>query len=179
MATAEQRPHLNIRPAREDDAPALREIFNDAVEDGLATFDSTLRSIEDQKRLIAVAERDARRPLFVAELRNLVCGFVSIEPSEERIYRGEIGEVTVFVRRSFRSYGIGRQLMRVAQTEAVRLGYRKLLGRVLSDNEESLRLCKITGWRVVGMHEQHARHGDRFRDVTVVEYLLPAVPRVE
>ena len=179
MATAEQRAHLNIRPARDDDAPALREIFNDAVEDGLATFDSALRSIEEQKRLITKAEQDSRRPLFVAELRNLVCGLVSLEPHEERVHLGEVGEVTVFVRRSFRSYGIGRQLMRVAQNEAVKLGYRKLIGRVLSDNEESLRLCKIAGWRVVGTHEQHARHGNRFRDVTVVEYVVPAVSRVE
>jgi L-amino acid N-acyltransferase YncA len=67
MATAEQRPHLNIRPARDEDAPALREIFNDAVEDGLATFDCALRSIEDQKRLIAMAEQDSKRPLLVAE----------------------------------------------------------------------------------------------------------------
>jgi len=179
MATAEQRPHLNIRPARDDDAPALREIFNDAVEDGFATFDSALRSIEDQKHLIAMAEQDSQHHLFVAEVRNWVCGLVSIEPYEERLLRGEIGEVTVFVRRSFRSYGIGRQLMRLAQTEGARLGYRKLIGHVLSDNQESLRLCKSTGWRVVGVHEKHARHGDRLQDVTVVEYLLPAVPRAE
>ena len=69
--------------------------------------------------------------------------------------------------------------MRVAQTEAARLGYRKLIGRVLSDNEESLRLCKISGWRVVGVQEQHARHGNRLRDVTLVEFLVPAVPRAE
>ena len=179
MGTAEQRAHLNIRPARADDAAALREIFNDAVEDGLATFDSELRTIEDQKRFIALAEREARRPLFVAELRNLVCGILSIEPHEQHLHGGEVGEVTVFVRRSFRSYGIGRQLMRVAQTEAARLGYRKLVGRVLSDNEESLRLCKVSGWRVVGVQEQHARHGNRLRDVTMVEYVLPAAPGAE
>jgi L-amino acid N-acyltransferase YncA len=179
MATAEQRPHLNIRPARGDDAPALREIFNDAVEDGLATFGNALRSMEEQKHLIGVALQDSRRPLFVAELRNLVCGLVSIEPNEEGVHRGEIGEVTVFVRRSFRSYGIGRELMLVAQSAAAKLGYRKLIGRVLSDNEESLRLCKVTGWRVVGKHEQHARHGHRLRDVTVVECLLQAIPSRE
>lgn len=179
MATVQERPHLNIRPAREDDAPALREIFNDALEDGLATFDSALRSIEEQKRLIVTAEQDSRRPIFVAEVRNLVCGLVCLEPYEEKLHLGEIGEVSVFVRRSFRSYGIGRQLMRVAQTEAARRGYRKLIGRVLSHNEESLRLCQVTGWRVVGTHEQHARHGNRLRDITVVEYFLPAVPRAE
>jgi len=179
MATPEQRPHLNIRPAREDDAPALREIFNDAVEDGLATFDNGLRSIEDQKRLIAMAGQDARRPLLVAEVRNLVCGLVSFEAYEERLHRGEIAEIVIFVRRSFRSYGVGRQLMRAAQAEAGRMGYRKLIGRVLSDNEDSLRLCKATEWRVVGVHERHARHGSLLRDVTAVEYLLPAVSGAE
>src|ERR1700676_1028748 len=150
MATPEQRPHLNIRPAREDDAPALREICNDAVEDGLATFDSGLRSIEDQKRLIAAAGQDARRLLLVAEVRNLVCGFVSIEAYEERLHNGEMAEIVIFVRRSFRSYGVGRQLMRAAQAEAGRLGYRKLIGRVLSDNKDSLRSAKPPdgGWWV-------------------------------
>jgi L-amino acid N-acyltransferase YncA len=175
MATPEQRPHLNIRRAREDDAPALREICNDAVEDGLATFDNGLRSIEDQRRLIATAGQDAKRCFLVAEVRNLVCGVVSIEAYEERFHRGEIGEIVIYVRRSFRSYGIGRQLMRVTQTEAASLGYRKLIGQVLSDNEDSLRLCKATGWRVVGVHEKHARHGSLLRDVTVVEFLLPVL----
>ncbi|PYU19052.1 MAG: hypothetical protein DMG30_25550 [Acidobacteria bacterium] len=92
MATAQQRPHPNIRSARCDDAPALREIFNDAVEEGLATFDSTLRSIPEQKHLIAMAEQDSWRPLFVAEQRTWVCGLVAIEPHDERVYGGEIGE---------------------------------------------------------------------------------------
>src|SRR5579862_6811565 len=98
MDTAEQPPRLTIRAARLEDAPALREIFNDAVEDGLATFDSALRSIDSQKELIAAAEEDLRRPLLVAELRNWVCGVVSIEPHEQQLHGGEVGEVTVFVR---------------------------------------------------------------------------------
>lgn len=179
MATTEHRPHLSIRPAREDDASALREICNDAVEDGLATFDNALRSIEDQKRLIATAGQHARRPLLVAEVRNLVCGFVSIEAYEEWLHNGEIAEIVIFVRRSFRTYGIGRQLMRAAQTQAAGLGYRKLVGRVLSDNEDSLRLCKATGWRVIGVHEKHVRHGGRLRDVTVVEFVLSALSGAE
>src|SRR5437879_13580603 len=103
MATAEQRAHLNIRPARDDDAPALREIFNDAVEDGLATFDSALRSIEDQKHLIAMAEHDSQHALVVAEVRNWVCGVVAIEPHEERLHRGQRAQVPVSVGRSSRS----------------------------------------------------------------------------
>jgi phosphinothricin acetyltransferase len=173
MASPEIRPQLTVRPARDADAPGLREIFNEAIEDGLPTFETAPRSIEQQKLLILAAQLNPRYPLLVAEVRNWVCGYVAIEPYDERRALDEIGEVNVFVRRSFRSYGVGRQLMRTAQAEAARLGYCKLVGRVLADNHDSLRLCLATGWRTVGLHEQHARHGDRLCDVTIVEYLIP------
>ena len=179
MAVPETRPQLTIRLARQADAAALREIFNEAVEDSLATFDAAPRSLEEQRRLIVAVEHDPRYPLFVAEVRGWACGTVAIEPHDERRGLDDMGEVVIFVRRSFRSYGVGRQLMRVAQTEAARLGYRKLMGRLLADNHDGLRLCQATGWRVVGTHEQHARHGDRLRDVVVVEYKVPPVSTAE
>jgi phosphinothricin acetyltransferase len=175
MASPEIRPHLTIRPAREADAPALREIFNEAVEDGLATFDDAPRSLEEQQRQIAAAEQDARHPLLVAEVRNWTCGMVALGPHDSRRGLNDLAEVEVFVRRSFRSYGVGRQLMRVVQAEAARLGYRKLIGLVLADSHDSLRLCQATGWRVVGRYERHARHNDSWRDVIVVEYHVPPV----
>lgn len=175
MAATETRPQLTIRPARESDAPALREIFNEALDDGHATFDPGLRTLHEQSHLIAAAELDPRYPILVAEVRGWACGSASIEPHDERRGLDDMGEVTIFVRRSFRSYGVGRQLMRAAQAEAARLGYRKLIGRILADNHDSLRLCQATGWRVVGTHQAHARHGDRLRDVVVVEFQVPPV----
>ncbi len=175
MSSPEKRPRLTIRQAQDSDAPALREIFNEAVEDGLETFHVTARTIEEQKRLILAAVQDLRHPIFVAEVRNWACGMVAIETHDHRPELDDMGEVVVFVRRSFRSYGVGRQLMRVAQTEAARLGYRKLIGNVLADNHDSLRLCQATGWHVVGTLQQHARHGTRLRDVVIVEYGVPAV----
>ena len=173
MASPEIRPQLTVRPARDADAPALREIFNEAIEDGLPTFETVARSIEQQKLLILASQLNPRYPVLVAEVRNWVCGYVAIEPYDERRGLDEIGEVTVFVRRSFRSYGVGRQLMRSAQAEASRQGYRKLVGHVLAENRDSLRLCQATGWREVGKYLAHARHRDDLRDVVVVEYQVP------
>jgi L-amino acid N-acyltransferase len=169
MATPEARQQLTIRPVRDADAPTLREIFNEAVEDGLVTFDPTSRSIEQQQRLITAAEQDPRHPILVADMRNWTCGMAALAPHDLL----DMAEVQIFVRRSFRSYGVGRQLMRAVQAEAARLGYRKLIGLVLADSQDTLRLCQATGWRVVGRHEQHARHGDRLRDVIAVEFLVP------
>ena len=173
MSTPETGPRLAIRPAASEDAAALREIFNDAVADGMATFDYEPRSIEEQRYRIAAAEQDPKHPLLVAEVRNWVAGWAAIEEYDSRLTLDDIGEVFIFVRRSFRSYGVGRQLMRAVQDEAPRLGYRKLIGRVLAENRDSLRLCQATGWREVGRHRAHARHRDSLRDVVLVEYLVP------
>jgi phosphinothricin acetyltransferase len=160
-----------VRPAREEDTVSLREIYNEAVQDGLATFETEARSLEEQKQLVAAA--DPQRPILLAELRGWVLGWITIQPYDHRPQLKDVGEVTVFVRRSFRNYGVGRQLMRSIQQEAQKLGYRKLVGRVLAENRDSLRLCRATGWREVGRHEQHARHNDALLDVIVVEYVIP------
>jgi phosphinothricin acetyltransferase len=173
MASPENGPRLAVRPARADDAVALREIFSEAVADKLTTFETSPRSIEEQRERIAAAVQDPKHPVLVADVRGWVAGWTVIEPYDARPSLDEIGEVYIFVRRSFRSYGVGRQLMRSVQAEASRRGYRKLIGHVLAENRDSLRLCQATGWREVGKHLAHARHEDGFRDVVVVEYLVP------
>ena len=176
MATPETGPRLVIRPARDEDAEGLREIFNEAVQDGLATFDIEPRSLREQRQLIAAAAEDPKHPVLVAELRGWALGWSTLQPHDPRPLLDDIGEVTVFVRRSFRSYGVGRQLMRAIQNEARGLGYRKLVGYVLAENYDSLRLCRATGWREVGKHEQHVRRDAKLRDIVVVEYHVPSAP---
>src|ERR1700686_2814786 len=174
MSTASARPQLQIRQAQEDDASPLCEIFNEAVQDHLETFDSEPRAVEDQRLRIAAADRDPKHPILIAELRNWVAGWAGLEPSDGRIALDDIGEVYIYVRRAFRSYGVGRQLMRALQEAAGRLGYRKLIGRVLAQNQDGLNLWRGTGWREVGPHSGHTRLNDGLPDVMLVEHLIPS-----
>ena len=108
MGTPETSARLAIRPAREEDAGAIREIFNEGVQDGLATFDTGPRSLEEQRQLLAEARGDSRHPVLVAELGRWVLGWISIEPYDARPVLDDIGEVSVYVRRSFRKHGVGK-----------------------------------------------------------------------
>ncbi|MGH9680526.1 MAG: GNAT family N-acetyltransferase [Candidatus Acidiferrales bacterium] len=176
MGTATSRPQLEIRHARVDDASSMCEIFNEAVVDHMETFDSEARAMEHQRLLVEAAETDPTHPILVAELRNWIAGWVALLAYDNRIALDDIGEVSIYVRRSFRSYGVGRQLMRALQESAATLGYRKLVGRILAENHDGLLLCRATGWREVGRHAAHARLDDGLHDVIVVEYLIPAKP---
>jgi len=176
MATSETAPRLVFRTAREEDAAAIREIFNQAVEDHLATFEAEPRSLEEQRCLIAEAAANPKFLLLVAELRGWVLGWITIQPWDRPAALDGIGELSLYVLRSFRQYGVGKQLMQHAQKEAQSLGYRKLLGHVLAGSRESLALCRSTGWREVGRLEKHVRAGEQCRDVVLVEYLVPPGP---
>src|ERR1700674_3294153 len=157
MSTATMRPQLEIRRAREEDAAPLCEIFNEAVHDHLETFDSESRGVEDQRLLIAGAENDPKHPILVADIRNLIAGWVALGPYDSRIALDDMGEVCIYVRRSFRNYGVGRQLMRAIQESAAGRGYRKLIGRILAENRDGLQLCRAMGWREIGRHSAHAQ----------------------
>lgn len=176
MSTPSARPQLQIRPAREDDATSLCEIFNEAVHDHLETFDSEPRPVDEQRLRVEAAQLDPKHPILVAELRDWVAGWVELATYDNRLALDDIGEVYVYVRRAFRNYGVGRQLMRSMQEAAAKVGYRKLIGRVLTQNQDGLVLCRATGWREVGRHTAHARLSDGLHDVTLVEYLIPSAP---
>jgi putative acetyltransferase len=173
VSTPGTRPQLQVRPATEEDAAQLCEIFNEAVHDLRETIEPDPRTVEDQRLRLAAAETDPKHPILVAELRNWVAGWGALAPYDPRIALDDIGEVIIYVRRSFRNYGVGRQLMRAMQEAARKLGYRKLVGRLLVENQDGLLLCRATGWREVGRHSAHARLHDGLHDVILVEYLIP------
>jgi phosphinothricin acetyltransferase len=53
-------------------------------------------------------------------------------------------------------------------------GFWKLVARVFVENVPSRKLLLSLGFREVGVHEKHARLDGVWRDVVVVERLLPA-----
>ena len=174
MSSPGARPQLYIREGREDDAASLCEIFNEAVADHLDTFEFELRRADELRAMVAASMQDPKHPILVAEVRNWIAGWVALGPYDARKTFADVGETFVYVRRSFRGYGVGRQLLRAAEEAAAKLGYRKLIGRILAENRDSLLLCRANGWREVGRYVAHARLEDGLHDVVVVEYLIPS-----
>jgi L-amino acid N-acyltransferase YncA len=171
-----ERPQLLLRPAREDDVAGMREIFAEGVQDRLIPFEDQPRSREELKFQVLASLADTQHPVLVAELRGWLLGWAALAAAELRPKLGDIGEVFVYVRRSFRNYGVGQQLMRAMQEQARRLGYRKLVGRVLAENRDSLRLCISCGWREVGRLARHDPSFGEYRDVILVESVIAEAP---
>ncbi|MFZ0830005.1 MAG: N-acetyltransferase family protein [Thermoplasmata archaeon] len=159
-----------IRPARRDDAEAMREIYNDAVQTTTATFDTEPRSESEQ--LEWLERHDAQHPVLVAELDHRVLGWVSLSPWSERRAYTRTAEVSVYVGAEWRNRGIGRALLAQILADAQRVGLHTILARVAEGNPQSRELHVRTGFTTVGvMHEVGHKFG-RLLDVELLEFRL-------
>src|SRR5262249_11396460 len=86
---------------------------------------------------------------------------------------GGIAEFSVYVERAWRGRGAGRQTLQGLLQEAERAGFRKLVSRGFVENAASRALLRSQGFREVGGYEKYARLDGVWRDVVIVERLLP------
>ena len=163
---------IHIRPASVGDAAAIAEIYNQGIEDRVATYETKRQSAEDQQAwLQAIA---GRYPAVVAQIDGEIIGWAGAGPYRDReCYRG-IGEFSMYVHRDWRGQGVGDLLVAALIGEAERLDLWKLLSRIFTFNEASRALCRKHGFREVGVYEKHARLDGRWLDVVIVERLISA-----
>ena len=163
---------VQVRNATLDDAVAIAEIYNQGIEDRIATYETEPRSAEEQQAwLRAIADH---YPAVVAQIDGEIVGWAGAGPHRAReCYRG-IGEFSMYVRRDWRGRSVGDLLVAALISEAERLGLWKLLSRIFPFNAASRALCRKHGFREVGVYEKHARLDGRWLDVVIVERLIPS-----
>ena len=158
---------LHLRPARADDAAPIARIYNEGIEDRVATFETRPRSEEDVRGWF-----DRQHPILVAELGGTVVAFASTSTYRPRDCYAGIAEFSVYVARAVRGEGIGRTLLPALVESAREAGFWKLVSRVFVENTASRRLLAAVGFREVGVYERHGQHDGVWRDVVIVERLL-------
>jgi len=172
MTTISTAHMVRVRTATEGDAAAIAEIYNQGIEDRVATYETTWHTAEDRCTwLRAIA---GHYPAVVAAVEGQVVGWAGAGPYRSRECYGGIGEFSVYVRRDWRGRHIGDQLLPALIAEAERLGLWKLLSRIFMFNESSRALCRKHGFREVGIYEKHGKLDGQWLDVVIVERLLPA-----
>jgi phosphinothricin acetyltransferase len=159
---------MQARPAVPADAAAIARIYNQGIEDRTATFETRPRSPDD-----IAAWFDGTHPIILVEDDGQPIAFASTSTYRPReCYRG-VAEVSVYVAREARGRGAGRLALQALIDAATAAGFWKLLSRVFIENTASRRLIHACGFREVSVYEKHARLEGVWRDVIIVERLLP------
>ncbi|HEY0438177.1 MAG TPA: arsinothricin resistance N-acetyltransferase ArsN1 family A [Phenylobacterium sp.] len=162
-------PTLSVRPARRQDAPAIVEIYNQGIEDRVATFETEPRSVDD------ILPWFDHAPAFVAveDAAGEVAGYAVAHAYSDRCCYLGIGEFSVYVRRSHRGQGVGAIAMRALIDAARDARMWKLLSRVFPQNRASLGLMAAMGFKEIGVHEKHGKLDGVWMDTVIVERLIP------
>lgn len=159
---------MRARTATPDDGPAITRIYNQGIQERIATFETRLRSAEEIR-----AWFDGTHPVLVVEDDGEVVAFAATSSYRPRPCYAGIAEFSVYVAREARGRGAGRVAMQALITAAERAGFWKLVSRVFVENTPSRALLRSLGFREVGVYEKHGQLDGVWRDVVIVERLIP------
>jgi len=149
------------------DAAAIAQIYNEGIEDRVATFETRLRSPAEIEKWF-----DGSHPVIVAEDDGAVVAFAGTSTYRPRECYAGIAECSVYVARRARGRGAGRAVLTALQDAARAAGFHKLVSRVFPENVASLKMLDSLGWRRVGVYQRHGQLDGVWRDVVIVEKLL-------
>ncbi len=163
---------MNARPATAADAEAIACIYNEGIEDRVATFETRPRSAAD-----VAAWLDGVHPVVVVEHGGDVVAFAATSNYRPRDCYAGIAEFSVYVARAARGRGLGRVAMEALIDAAEAAGFWKLVSRVIAENAASRALLRALGFREVGTYERHGKLDGQWRDTVIVEKLLGEAAR--
>jgi L-amino acid N-acyltransferase YncA len=161
---------LRIRPARAADAPTICRIYNQGIEDRIATLETEPRTPEERAEWLAA--RGPRHPVLVAEAEAGVVGWGSLNVFNPRRAYDHVADFSLYIERAWRGRGVGRQLLDALVVRARELGYHKLVLSAFPWNAAGMRAYRRAGFREVGIYREQGRLDGRWVDTIVMEKIL-------
>ena len=160
---------MRARPAVPEDAEAIACIYNQGIEERIATFETRPRSAEEIRSWFG-----GSHPIVVVEEAAGIAAFAATSGYRTRECYAGVAEFSVYTDRGARGRGAGVLAIGALIEAAERAGFWKLVARVFVENAPSRELLRSAGFREVGVYEKHARLDGVWRDVVIVERLLPS-----
>ena len=162
---------MTARLATPADAAEVARIYNQGIEDRIATFETRPRSAEDVRGWF-----DGAHPIVVVEDAGRILGFASTSTYRPRECYARVAEFSVYVARDARGRGVGRLALRELIAAAARAGLGKLVSRIFPENHASRAVCRVLGFREVGVYGNHGQLDGAWKDCVIVERLLGGNP---
>ena len=157
-----------IRAAAAGDAEAIAAIYNEGIEERVATFETRPRSADD-----VAGWFEGGLPFLVAvSAEGTVVGFARVTPYSDRCVYAGVGEHGVYVARAARGRGLGRRLLEALCVAAEAVGLYKLTSRIFTDNGASRAVHLSAGFVEVGVQRRHGQLDGVWKDCVLVERLL-------
>jgi len=154
---------VTIAPLEPEHWEGVRAVFQDGIDSGIATFETTLGNWPAWD---AAHRRDCR---FVALADGVVVGWAALTPVSARSAYAGVAEVSVYVARACQGRGIGPRLLRHLVDASERAGIWTLQAVVFPQNAVSVATHRRAGFREVGRRERIALLRGAWQDTLLLE----------
>ncbi|GAA0318466.1 arsinothricin resistance N-acetyltransferase ArsN1 [Bacillus carboniphilus] len=161
---------LTVRDATLSDIEAIRTIYNQGIEDRIATLEVELKTTEFMKDWFC--SHGERYSILVAERNAEIVGWASLNPYSPRAaYRG-VADLSVYIARASRGKGVGTVLLQEIEKRAVENDFHKIVLFTFPFNQLGQTLYNKMGYQEVGTFRNQGIIDGKFVDVMAMEKLL-------
>jgi L-amino acid N-acyltransferase YncA len=160
-----------IRPLVPTDWPRVREIYDEGIATGYATFET---SAPDWGQWDA-GHLEAGRLVAQDMGSGRVLGWAAMSPVSDRCVYGGVGEVSVYVAAEAQGCGLGTRLLDGLVHASEEAGYWTLQAGIFPENQASVRIHAKCGFRSIGVRERLGKLNGTWRDVVLMERRSQAV----
>jgi L-amino acid N-acyltransferase YncA/DNA-binding transcriptional ArsR family regulator len=154
---------VSVRALGDQDWAAVRRIYGQGIDTGLATFETAVPSRASLDAKWLPGHR------WVAELDGDVVGWAAATAvSAREVYAG-VAETSVYVAAGHQGRGIGKALIRQQVMAADEGGLWTLQASIFPENRASVGLHHAAGYRTIGIRERIAQRDGAWRDTVLME----------
>lgn len=154
-----------------EDMDKITEIYNQGIEDRIATLEADLKSKEQMSVLFA-ARSERHKMIVIVDKNDCIKGWASLNVFNVReCYRG-VADLSIYICRDGRGKGLGKILLLALMETAKKAGFYKLVLSTLADNYVGHKLYAAVGFRKVGTYNKQGMLDGKWIDVTIMEKML-------
>lgn len=155
--------NIHIRPMQTRDWKAVKNIYEDGIAMGFATFETSAPGWKRWHKGHLIFAR------LVVTINGKVIGWAALSPVSNRCVYGGVAEVSVYLSNSYRGQGIGQQLLKHLIEESEKNGIWTLQAVIFMDNAASIKLHENAGFRIIGYREKIGKLKDSWKDNYILE----------
>jgi len=161
---------LQIDIATKQDLNRIVEIYNWAIVNTSATFDTDSKTVQSQ--LGWFESHDEKHPVIVARENGRVLAWGSISPWSDRCAYSGTGEISFYVDPDFHCKGIGFNIMKRLIEIGKEKKFRTLVSRIAGKSEASIHLHKKLGFSNIGTMKNVGKKFGEIVDVHLMQILF-------
>lgn len=161
---------LLIRQAGQADLPGILLIYNQGIEDRVATLESDSKDLNYMREWFD--KHQGRYAVLIAEDGGDIVGWASINQYNSRCAYDGVGDLSIYIHRDHRGKGVGARLLHELEQIGKQNRFYKFVLFTIPFNSLGQGLYRKSGYREVGVFRNQGILDGKFIDVMAMEKLL-------